>query len=58
MKQQLKSWLIVKEYINNNPDSAFNSFVKQAHFLNLKYIKHYEQLEDTYITPENCMKTI
>ena len=58
MKQQLKFWLIVKEYINNNPDSALYSFVKQAQFLNLKYIKHYEQLEDTYITPENCMKTM
>ena len=36
MKQQLKFWLIVKEYINNNPDSALYSFVKQAQFLNFE----------------------
>ena len=58
MKQQSKFWLNVKEYINNNPDSAFYCFVKQARLLNLKYIKHYELLEDTYITPANCMRTM
>ena len=58
MRQQLKFWLNVKEYINNNPDSAFYCFVKQAQLLNLKHIKHYELLGDTYITPDSCMRTI
>ena len=52
--------VFVKEcVIRSLHDSALYSMcVKQAQFVNVKYIKHCEQLEDTCITPENCVKTM
>ena len=58
MKQQLKFWLNVKEYIQNNPQSALDCFVRQAQRLNVKYIKYYETLESKYVTPDNCIKSL
>ena len=55
-RQQLKFWTHVKEYIDKNPGSALDLFLKKAREINLPYIRYYENLE-CYISPTNCLKT-
>ena len=54
--QQLKFWLSVKKYIEDNPGSALEFMVQQARELNIPYLKHYECLEAKFETPGNCLK--
>ena len=56
VKKQLKFWLNIKEYMKNNPECAMKYFVMQAQALKIPYIKHYEQLENVYQTPDNCIR--
>ena len=57
-KQQLKFWQNIKEYMENNPESALCYFVRQAELLNIKYVKHYQQLESRYQSPDNCLESM
>ena len=52
--QQLKFYQTIKRYRNDYPDSTLTNLINQAEELNLTYLKHYENLEQQYVT-NNCI---
>ena len=54
-RQQLKFWLVVDEYVNNNPNSALRHFLDIALQINLPYIEHYKRLHRNYDSPMKCL---
>ena len=57
LRQQLKFWLSVEEYVHLHPESALYRVIGHAKQLNLPYYKH-DMLEEQYTTPNNCRNVL
>ena len=51
---QLKFWLRMKSYMENNPDSYISKLVQIGLDENIKFLKHYSNLYSKYPSPEMC----
>ena len=58
LKQQLKFWLAVQNYCEQSPDSALKHFLDVADEIELPFVNWYKALKNTYVTPENCQRTL
>ena len=52
-KQQLNFWINLQSYLDNNPEHPLKDLIEQGLSLNLPYLNHYTNLENTYTTPKN-----
>ena len=53
-KQQLKFWINLQSYLNDNPEHPLKSLIDQGLRINLPYLRYYKNLETTYKTPDTC----
>ena len=56
IKQQLKFWITLQEYLQQNPDHYMHRLINIA--TNYPYISYYRNLETTYTDPRSCEKTL
>ena len=57
-KRQLAFWHTIKEFTQNNPDSFMAHLLQLGKSNNLKYLKHYEKLDEEYNNPYECEQII
>ena len=55
-KQQLKFWITLKEYLQQNPEHYLNRLINLA--ADYPYISYYRNLEITHTDPPTCEKTL
>ena len=56
VKQQLKFWITLQEYLQQNPDHYMHRLINIA--TNYPYITYYRNLETTFTDSHNCEKTM
>ena len=56
MKQQLKFWLSLNEYLQDNPQHYLNTLIDKAK--DYPYITYYKNLQQTYTDTKMCDKTL
>ena len=55
-KQQLKFWMTLQEYLQQNPDHYLHRLIDLA--ANYSYITYYRNLEATFTNPQDCEKIL
>jgi hypothetical protein len=55
-KQQLNFWLKLNIYLQDNPDHPLAGLIEYARSINLKYIAYYDELQQEYENPQDCLK--
>ena len=56
--RQLKFWLKMIQFMNNNDESYLSNLIRTARTIHLPYIQYYDGLLDLYGSPENCLRTL
>ena len=56
--RQLKFWIKMKTFMENNEESYITKLVTKARQLDLSYINYYDHLVTHYTSPENCVKVL
>ena len=57
-KLQLKFWMNIQTYLNENPDHPLKGLIDHGLEINLPYLKYYSNLESTYSTPDICERML
>ena len=57
-KLQLKFWMNIQTYLNDNPDHPLKGLIDHGLEINLPYLKYYSNLESTYSTPDICERML
>ena len=52
-KQQLNFWIGLQSYLDNNPEHPLKGLIEQGLASNLQYLRYYNDLQATYISPKN-----
>ena len=57
-KQQLKFWITLSTYLEENPEHPLAGLIECGRNINLKFIKHYDNLQQEFGDPQNCQKLL
>ena len=55
-KQQLNFWLKLNRYLQENPEHPLAGLIEYARSINLNYVAYYDNLQEEYQNPQNCLK--
>ena len=57
-KQQLKFWLTLSTYLQENPEHPLTGLIEHGRSINLKYVLYYDKLMQQFETPQDCFKVL
>ena len=57
-KQQLKFWISLQSYLEQNPGHPLKGLIDQGLASNLPYLKYYTDLQTTYTSPKNLQDVL